>query len=140
MTQPTPDAAFANRTFDATLKLIEDVRDYISSGESRLAGPEVTPPSRMRAARDMSRLTNRATAAMSILLLHRALADDQAGDIANIPERLEEMVASMRHLYPADALDGTPLPPPVAALMERADALFTDVARVADGLRGQLDG
>lgn len=138
MSQTPADPTFATDTFDATLTLIEDVRDYISSGASRMAGEEVTPASRMRAARDMSRLTNRATAAMSILLLHRALADGQAEDIANIPERLDEMVASMQVAYPADTLDEVPLPPAVAALMERAEALFRDVEAVGAAIREQV--
>jgi len=136
-TEPN-DPAFSQRTFDETLRLIEDLRDHITSGDSRLERETVEPASRMRAARDMARLTNRATAAMSILLLHRALEDGQAGDIPDIPARLEDLLESMAVQPPPDALDRVPLPPAVAEMMARAEVLFADVRRVGGMIQGRV--
>ncbi len=134
------DPAFSQRTFDGTLRLIEDLRDHITSGAGRDGGADagVEPASRMRAARDIARLTNRSTAAMSILLLHRALEDGQGGDIPDIPARLEELMEAMMVPSPVDALDSVPLPPAVADLMARAEALFADVQRVGGMIRGRV--
>lgn len=135
----TADHAFSDRTFDETLRLIEDIRDYITSGESRQEREDAHPASRMRAAREMSRLTNRATAAMSIVLLHKALVGGQADDITDVTGRLVEMQESMWLTPAADALDEVPLPPAVADLVSRAEALFGDVERILPLIRQHPD-
>jgi hypothetical protein len=134
VTEPA-DPAFSERTFTQALSLIEDIRDYIASGAGGRAEPGLEPATRMRAARDLSRLTNRATAAMSILLLNKAMEEGQADDITNIPARLEELEQGVTQTPPPDALDTAPLPPAVAALLARAESLFVDVGRVAALIR-----
>lgn len=142
MASPTDDslndAEFFDRLFADALSLVEATRDLLARGDGTGAGTDTPPQVRMRAARDVSRLTCRATAAMSVLLLYKALEDGQADEIDDVPGRLTELYAEVEAPTPADNLRDVPLPEPVAALMARADGVFDRVARIHDMIRRRL--
>lgn len=134
------DDAFFDSLFTDALGLVEAIRDLLTRGDGAGADKGMPPQVRMRVARDLSRLTCRATAAMSVLLLYKALEDGQAGEIDDVPGRLAELYAEVEAGPPSDGLNDAALPEPVAALMATADGVFARVARVRDMIQRHRSG
>lgn len=133
----TADAsAFVRDTFDALLLLLEDARDHIGGG----MGPEISPASRMRAAQELSRLTNRATAAMSLLLMAKALEEGQDLGGGDLAARAAGILADIGKPANAAPAPEAPVPAALTALVERGDALFARMPRVHDHVRSLLAG
>lgn len=122
------DAAFVQAAFDDAMTLIEAARDHIAGGGVRAIDPEVSPRTRMRAAQELSRLTNRATAAMSLLLLVKALEAGQDVGVVDIAGQAEAILAEINR--PATAPLDDELPPDLAALLVQGEALFAQMPRV----------
>lgn len=136
---PTADAAYCAQTFADTLALLERTRDLLAAGTGSDAIGDVAPAVRMRVARDMSRLTSRASAAMSVMLLYKAVAEEDGGGIENPAAQLEDLYGEV--VRGAAAAPGEPdLPQPVADLMAEAERVFERTARVYEYLRARLDG
>lgn len=136
---PRADAAFVEETFQAVLALLEDARDHISAGMA----PDMPVAQRMRAAQELSRLTNRATAAMSLVLLAKALEAGQevgGGDIAVQAAGILEDILKRPAVPPAGPAEQAELPADVAALVVRGDGLFTRMSAIHDHIFAVLAG
>ncbi|KJS43697.1 MAG: hypothetical protein VR70_02310 [Rhodospirillaceae bacterium BRH_c57] len=139
---PAADAAFVQAAFDDTLALIEAVRDHIADGAVRYADVEITPTARMRASQDLSRLTNRATAAISLLLLFKALQDGQDVGVADIPAQVNSILDDIQR--PSLALAGTggdadAVPESLNILLLRGESIFERMPLVRARLLALLD-
>lgn len=140
------DDALMPGTFDDAMALVEAVRDHIaaSTATAKVEGADsVTPAVRLRAAQELSRLTSRATAAVSLLLLLRALEEGQEVGVDNVPARVTDIYADVRNTgaptdLPGVAASQAPLPDGLAALLAQADAVFARMPAVHARLRAHL--
>lgn len=127
--EPNDDTLYFNDLYARTMTLIEDVRDFIASGDHRRVTAEAEPDIRMRAAAELSRLTSRATAAMSLVLLYQAVVEGQADEITDSHRQLGEVWQTV-----CDGVVAAPEPGIVPAelqtLVERGDALFASMPRL----------
>lgn len=133
-------SAFIEDTFQAVLTLLEDARDHVAAGMA----PDLAAPQRMRAAQELSRLTNRATAAMSLLLLAKALEAGQevgqGADPAGIAGKATAILADIS-APPSPVVGGADVavPADLAALVARGETLFAHMPRVVDHVRGLVE-
>jgi hypothetical protein len=130
---------FFEETFRDALVLVEALRDLIVSSPSLGLSDTSDPVVRVTAAREMSRLTNRAAAAVSLLLLHKALLADQAEDIADPTRRLNELYSEAVSVgLDANRLSGVELPEPLQALLLQADDVFARMPRLHAMIEARL--
>lgn len=127
------DTAFVEETFQAVLALLEDARDHVAAGMAA----DVPTAERMRAAQELSRLTNRATAAMSLLLLAQALETGQDVGQEAGSARLAAQAAGILADIGVSAGGGPPaveagLATALSGLTARGEVLFTRMPRVHD--------
>lgn len=123
---PSQDSLFFDHAFTAVLSVMERTRDTIMAGS--FAG--LDSKQKMRMSREISRLTSRSASAMSLLLLYRALVDDQAQEIDNIPARLEDLYQGVLTPDIDDGLGELALPPAAISLMDEAETAFGYMERV----------
>ncbi len=137
---PAADAAFVQAAFDDTLALIEAARDHIADGAVRYADVEITPTARMRASQELSRLTNRATAAISMLLLFKALQDGQDVGVADIPAQVDGILGDIQRPPVALAVaDADAVPESLNVLLLRGEAIFERMPHVRTRLLALLE-
>jgi hypothetical protein len=135
------DAAFFEQTFADALAVVEEARDSIVSGVARGEGMTLEPAQKMRLSQELSRLTSRATGAMSLLLMYKAIVTGQAAEIDNIPTRLEELYASVQASSAASldpALADVALPDAVESLRQRAEGVFERMDRLYQMIAVQI--
>lgn len=142
------DAIDIKTTFSEAMVLLEDVRDHIAAGVAAgrgspgalapASGAAPEPAVRLRNAQELSRLTNRATAAVSLLLLLQALEEGQEVEVDNIPARVEAIFADVRTVGSLSPVDD--LPPELTALLVRGDALFAAMPAIHARIVARLDG
>jgi hypothetical protein len=135
------DAAFFEQTFADALAVVEEARDSIVSGVARGEGMTLEPAQKMRLSQELSRLTSRATGAMSLLLMYKAMVTGQAAEIDNIPTRLEELYASVQASSAASldpALADVALPDAVESLRQRAEGVFERMDRLYQMIAVQI--
>lgn len=142
LTVSAADAAFVQAVFDDTLALIEAARDHIADGAVRYAGVPITPTARMRASQELSRLTNRATAAISLLLLFKALQDGQDVGVADIPAQIDGILDDIQR--PPVSLaevgaDADAVPESLNILLLRGEAVFERMPHVRVRLLALLE-
>ena len=125
------DTDFFDQTFDETLALLEETRTHIDQTGSPLERAVASSESMLRTTRDLSYLTSQVTGIMSLLLLHKAIADgviprDELAPRARILMDDLDMTGAALHQRKAD------LPPEIASLMERGDKLNQRIHRLQD--------
>ncbi|MFA7429421.1 MAG: DUF1465 family protein [Rhodospirillaceae bacterium] len=128
------DAEFVQATFDDTMALIEAARDHIADGSARHADPAVTPRARMRASQELSRLTSRATAAISLLLLFKAVESGQDVGVPDIPAQMDGILADIQR-PPLPSAGDEPMPESLTVLVVRAETIFERMPRLHALLR-----
>jgi len=136
VSEPSGPITFFARTYDETVGLLHDARDYVANGQRRdadgygLAGRAVT-------AQETTRLVARLTQVMAWLLVRRAV---HAGEIS-AKEGLEETRRLGCHaVCLAEGSAPTVMPESrLARLMERSLRLYVRVARLDEMLeRGAI--
>lgn len=133
----TDDTTFFQDIQSQTMALLHDIRDFIASGDMKRDSADIEPNQRMQVAADMSRLTSRATGAMSLVLLYQAIEDRQTDDITDIPGQLAELWQVVSDgVVPASV--GGPMPPAMALLVQRGDQLFLRMDRLRTMIEGRL--
>lgn len=133
-TTAAADAAFFDTAFSSVLSVIERARDSI------IAGPGITLDSKqkMRMSREISRLTSRSTAAMSLLLLYKSLIDGDSTQIDNIPARLEDLYQTLQAPSAEDGLGVVELPSETVVLLGDAEQAFTHLHRIYSMIAGLI--
>lgn len=123
---------FFDQTFDETLSLLEETRHHIDmathGGLSALSTEGM-----LRTTRDLSYLTSQVTGVMSLLLLHKAVAEGSI-DEAELAPRSVRLMEDITLTEEALAGDHADLAPTVVALIERSDRLSQRVHRIQDML------
>lgn len=131
MTQIAP-TAFFGKTFEETLALLAQARDYISASVGdRPAGR--TPHDQLRFARETMRVTARLTQIMAWLLTQKAV---HAGEMtprqaASEEHRLSGHAVCIEH----DEKHHAGLPLGLQALLARSHALYVRVSRLDELVR-----
>ena len=131
MTQIAP-TAFFGKTFDETLTLLSQARDYVAASVGdRPAGR--TAEDQLRFARETMRVTARLTQVMAWLLIQKAV---HAGEItprqaASDDHRLAGQGICTDH----DEADHAGLPLGLQALLARSHALYVRVSRLDELVR-----
>lgn len=123
---------FFDQTFEETLGLLEETRNHIDMA-SHGGLSALSTEAMLRTTRDLSFLTSQVTGVMSLLLLHKAVAE---GSIAE-DELAPRSAALMEELdLTGEALAGDhgDLAPTVVSLIERGDRLSQRVHRIQDML------
>ncbi|HEX3498825.1 MAG TPA: DUF1465 family protein [Stellaceae bacterium] len=131
--QPT---AFFAKTYDETLGLLVEVRDYVAEGEQRDRAA-LAPVVGAKLSCEALRVTARLTQVMAWLLAQKAI---QAGELstAEVVERNDRLtdIAVCMDEEPEDEIVG--LPARFRELLERSHRLYIRVARLDEMIRRQL--
>jgi regulator of CtrA degradation len=131
--QPT---AFFAKTYDETLGLLVEVRDYVAEGEQRDRA-DLAPVVGAKLSCEALRVTARLTQVMAWLLAQKAI---QAGELstAEVVERNDRLtdIAVCMDEEPEDEIVG--LPARFRELLERSHRLYIRVARLDEMIRRQL--
>ena len=122
------DERLLNDAFNEGLALLERARAFVGTGNAALAPPEATPLDRIRLARDMSRVTSMATCCMSLLLLYRAVADDQM-DRDEMQDEARRLLAEVGANLP-DPTATHPHVPQLERLINEGHGLFHRLERL----------
>ncbi len=136
MTTGLSATTFFSKTYDETLALVVEARDYVRDGgaaEGRYLEPDV----RVLLSCETLRLTTRLTEVMAWLLAQRAL---HAGEIsaAEVRHDSHRLAAAELCLREAGAVSGY-LPPRLKSLMERSERLYRRVRRLDELMMRDLD-
>lgn len=118
---------FFRRTYDETMSLLVEARDYLSYGEP-FERPKLASGDRLKANCEAMRITSRLTQVMAWLLVQRAVAEGEmtSEEAAAEPHRLSGQ--SVCHV--TDAFPDTPLPRALRSLLDRSHALYIRVERL----------
>lgn len=137
--EDSSDSRFMQQAFEDAVALVEAAREHIISGAGRAAVAGIEPSARMLVTQEMSRLTARATAAVSLLLLHKALEAGQDVAVDDVPGRVSELfdqIVNVRH--PAGS-DARLIPDEVRLLLDRGEDLFARMPRVHRLVVGKME-
>ena len=130
-----PATAFFSRTYDETLNLVREARDYLRDrGADDRAGLE--PIVGLAWGAEISRLTTRLTNLMAWLMLQRAV---HGGEIS--PEEARNQapeLGSLRVCLEPACVDPARLPEELSVLLERSARLYQRVARLDEMVRRDL--
>jgi len=131
--QPT---AFFAKTYDETLGLLVEVRDYVVEGEQRDRAA-LTPVVGAKLSCEALRVTARLTQVMAWLLAQKAIHAGELSteEVIERHDRLTDIAVCMDE-EPADEVVG--LPARFRELMERSHRLYIRVARLDEMIRRQL--
>ncbi|HYE00754.1 MAG TPA: DUF1465 family protein [Alphaproteobacteria bacterium] len=132
MSASTGTTAFFNRTYDETMALLVEARNYVAHQEAtdrqRLAAP-----ARLRVSAESMRVTSRLTQVMAWLLAQKAV---HAGELT------AEAVASDDYALSGaavcrepGAVDDPELPSRLRGLLDRSHRLYVRVARLDEAAR-----
>ncbi len=126
MSAPT---AFFNRTYEETLRLLEDTRLYMTYGRRGDRRP-LSDLDRLRLSREAFRITTRLSEIMAWLLVQKAV---HAGEIEPDEATRPEHRLTHRRLCLEDRREECgALPPAMLDLLERSHRLYVRVARLDD--------
>lgn len=124
--------AFFNRTYDETMVLLVEARNYIAYQEAldqRNLGPSV----RLQASYESMRVTSRLTQVMAWLLAQKAV---HAGEISMKQAASEEYALSGGDVCSdSSGPDNPDLPMGLRSLLERSHSLYLRVARLDEQVR-----
>jgi regulator of CtrA degradation len=131
-------SAFFNKTYDETLGLLVEVRDYVVEDEP-VDRRQLAPGVGAKLSCEALRVTARLTQIMAWLLAQRAV---HAGELS--PEELverNEALADIEICMAADEEEGliVGLPARFRELLDRSHRLYTRVARLDEMIRRQLN-
>lgn len=129
------ETEFVEEIFRDLLCLLEDTRSWINEDRLREDHPSLPPEVRIGVTRDLSALTSRATAAMSVVMMYRALRED-AGSITDPKRQLDELYAEVERGIEAPAVQEAPA---LAALIHRARDLLKPVSQVREIIISRLE-
>ncbi|MGD2131942.1 MAG: DUF1465 family protein [Maricaulaceae bacterium] len=123
------------QTFDEGMGLVEETAAYLE-GPGRAAARTLARESALAYASESMRLTTRLMQVASWLLVHRAVRD---GEMTNEEAREERyrIRDDVSATTTAPLADRGQLPEGLKALRDRADKLFTRVARLDERLHGE---
>ncbi|SOD88961.1 Protein of unknown function [Caenispirillum bisanense] len=122
------DARLLDTTFEDALALLERARAYVGAGTAASVPAEAQPLDRIRMARDMSRVTSALTCCMSLLLLYRAVREDQL-DRTEMQGEARSLLAEVTAQLP-DPSSEHAYAPELTALIGSAHDLFHRVQRL----------
>lgn len=122
------DTDFFDQTFDDTLMLLEETRnqvDMATHGGLRALPTDVM----LRTVRDLSYLTSQVTGIMSLLLLHRAVADGEIPE-DELEPRSTMLVDEIGETEKALETERSGLSPHLLSLIERGERLSQRIHRI----------
>ncbi|TAD87517.1 MAG: DUF1465 family protein [Alphaproteobacteria bacterium] len=121
------EAIFITRTYDETMTLLVEARDYLSYGEP-FERARLTAGDRLKANCEAMRITSRLTQVMAWLLVQRAVA---AGEIS-LHEAVQEphRLSGQAVCHVTDAFPEVPLPNGLRSLLDRSHALYRRIERL----------
>lgn len=125
---------FFDQTFEETLALLEETRNHIDMA-SHGGLTALSAEAMLRTTRDLSYLTSQVTGVMSLLLLHKAVAEGTiaAEDLAPRTQALmDDLDLTEAALAGGGRGDAADLAPTVVALLERGNRLSQRVHRIQD--------
>ncbi len=127
------DTDFFDQTFDETLLLLEETRRHLDLPGAALDFSPEAADTLLGSTRDLSYLTSLVTGIMSLLLLHKAVAD---GIIPRdeLAPRVRVLMDDLEMTEKALKSHSATLHPNIAALLERGDRLNQRVHRLQDML------
>jgi regulator of CtrA degradation len=130
--QPT---AFFNKTYDETLGLLTEMRDYVAHGEARDRA-KLAPLDSARLCCASLRVTARLTQVMAWLLTQKAVhaGEMTTSDLVASNGRLAEIAVCMEEESEGEIAG---LPTHFRTLLERSHRLYLRVARLDDMVRKQ---
>lgn len=130
------ESAFVDGVFHDLLGLLEDTRSWITdSDQQKKESASLPPEARIGLTKDLSTLTCRATAAMSVVLLYKALHEDSS-QIRDPGSQLEELYAEVARGINAP---GETTTPKLAGLMVRAQDVLGAVSEVREMILSQIN-
>ncbi len=131
--QPT---AFFGKTYDETLGLLIEVRDYVADGELR-DRVALAPAVGARLSCEALRVTARLTQLMAWLLAQKAV---HAGELSNeeVIRRNDPLAQIAICMAEDEGGDTALLPAQFRALLERSHRLYIRVARLDEMIRRQV--
>jgi regulator of CtrA degradation len=127
--------AFFNKTYDETLGLLTEMRDYVAHGEARdRAGLTAIDSARLCCA--SLRVTARLTQVMAWLLSQKAVhaGEMSTGELVARNDRLAAIAVCMEREADGDVAS---LPRYFRSLLDRSHHLYVRVARLDDMVRRQ---
>lgn len=124
------ETAFVDSLFSTLLTLLEDARTLIGSGKMHAITADLPPEARMVAARDLSKLTSQGTAAMSVLLMYKALHSGQADEIKDPAHQLEDLYSEAVRDGAEPESYGPVVPAALVDLRRRGDDIFARIGEV----------
>lgn len=129
------ETEFVEEVFRNLLSLLEDTRSWINEGRLQEDHPSLPPEVRIGVTRNLSTLTSRATAAMSVVMLYRALRED-AASITDPKRQLDELYAEVERGIEVPTIQEAPT---LEALIDRARDLFEPVSQVREIILSRLE-
>lgn len=120
--------AFFRKTWDETLDLLCEARDYVAGAE-QVESRGIDPVAQLRISLETSRITARLTAIMAWLMARRAIVDDPEA----APSVDRDLLRFETRPLLLDNADGQGLPPSLERLAEQSRRLYVRVARL-DGV------
>ncbi|WP_019645845.1 hypothetical protein [Novispirillum itersonii] len=130
MSPSATETAFVDTLFTTLLTLLEDARTLIGSGRMHAITADLPAEARMVAARDLSKLTSQGTAAMSVLLMYKALQSGQADEIEDPATQLEELYGETVRNSGEPESYGPVVPAALVDLRRRGDDIFGKIGEV----------
>lgn len=130
MSPSATETAFVDTLFTTLLTLLEDARMLIGSGRMHAITADLPAEARMVAARDLSKLTSQGTAAMSVLLMYKALHSGQADEIEDPATQLEELYGETVRNSGEPESYGPVVPAALVDLRRRGDDIFGKIGEV----------
>lgn len=122
------DTDFFDQTFGETLTLLEETRNQVDMATH--GGLRTLPTDTMlRTVRDLSYLTSQVTGIMSLLLLHRAVADGEIPE-EELESRATMLVDEIGETEKALENERLGLSPHLLALIERGERLSQRIHRI----------
>lgn len=136
MSQIAAPTAFFNKTYDETLRLLTEMRDYVANVEARDRA-ELTPVDSARLCCASLRVTARLTQIMAWLLSQKAVhaGEMSTGDLIERNGRLAEIDVCINREEDGEI---AALPNYFRDLLDRSHRLYIRVARLDDMVRRQV--
>lgn len=133
--EPRADTVLIMRTYDETLSLMVEARNYLAYKEPR-ERPMLGAQTRVMACGEAFRVTSRLTQVMAWLMMQRALCDGEIGlaEAYADDHRLSEETVCLDDSGGRDER----LPKGLRSLLVRSHQLYCRIARLDEMARGRL--
>ncbi|MFV3073098.1 DUF1465 family protein [Niveispirillum fermenti] len=124
--------AFFNRTYDETMSLLLEARNYVAYQEA--ADQRSLPPAvRLQASYESMRVTSRLTQVMAWILAQKAV---HAGELTQEQAVGDDYALSGGHICSdPSGPDNLALPPALRSLLQRSHGLYMRTSRLEDMVR-----